>query len=141
MCSSDLNLLKLYADSTAPVAVTWKSALWPLGDAIRDKQALKFGVEATLGQSGSLSLTVDSEYASSPTYNLANTLTWYNNSFQTIPWTNNSSAQIGWIAAGYQLYKSDAQQYGKYLGFTITGNVSSTTLHTLELEHELRARF
>jgi hypothetical protein len=135
------NLLKLYANSTTAVAVTWKSALWPLGDPIRDKQALKFGVEATLGQSGSLSLTVDSEYGSSPSYTLANTLTWYNNSLQTIPWTNNSSAQIGWIAAGYQLYKSDAQQYGKYLGFTITGNVAATTLHTLELEHEMRARF
>lgn len=135
------NLIKLYADSTANVAVTYQSALWPLGDPIRDKQALKFGVEATLGQSGSLSLTVDSEYASSPTYTLANTLGWVNLAGTTIPWTNGSSATIGWISAGYQLYKSDAQQYGKYLGFTITGNVSNTTLHTLELEHEMRARF
>jgi hypothetical protein len=135
------NLLKLYANSTIAVAVTWKSALWPLGDPIRDKQALKFGVEATLAQAGTMTLTVDSEYQSSPPYTLSNTLTWYNNSLQTIAWTNNSSAQIGWIAAGYQLYKSDAQQYGKYLGFTITGNVAAATLHTLELEHEMRARF
>ena len=135
------NLIKLYADSTANVAVTYQSALWPLGDPIRDKQALKFGVEATLGQSGTLNLTVDSEYTSSPTYTLFNTLGWTNLAGTTIPWTNGSSTTIGWISAGYQLYKSDAQQYGKYLGFTITGNVASTTLHTLELEHEMRARF
>jgi hypothetical protein len=135
------NLLKLYDSTTTAVAVTYQSALWPLGDPIRDKQALKFGVEATLNQPGTLSLTVDSEYNSSPPYQLVNTVIWYNYLGYTIPWVNNSAATISWIDAGYTLYKSDAQQYGKYLGFTITGNVAATTLHTLELEHEMRARF
>lgn len=135
------NLLKLYADSTSNVAVTYQSALWPLGDAIRDKQALKFGVEATINSSSALSLTVDSEYNSSPPYVLINTVTWYNYQGSVIGWVNNASATISWIDSGYTLYKSDAQQYGKYLGFTITGNVANATLHTLELEHEMRARF
>lgn len=135
------NLIKLYANATAGVPAIIRSALWALGDPIRDKQALKFGVEATLNTSQTLQLTVDSEYASSPPYSLANLISWVNNSLQAIPWVNNSSVQIGWILGGYQLYKSDAQQYGKYLGFTITANTAVMTLHTLELEHELRARF
>jgi hypothetical protein len=135
------NLIKLYATTAAGVNVTFRSALWPLGDPIRDKQALKFGVEATLNTPSTLSLTVDSEYQSSPPYTLINNISWYNNSGYVIPWTNNSSATIGWIIGGYQLYKSDAQQYGKYLGFTITSTDVNMVLHTLELEHEMRARF
>ena len=42
---------------------------------------------------------------------------------------------------GYQLYKSDAQQYGKYLGLTITSTSPSFTLNTMEMEYEQRVRF
>jgi hypothetical protein len=39
------------------------------------------------------------------------------------------------------LYKSDAQQYGKYLGLTMTSTDSGFTINTIEFEHELRVRF
>jgi hypothetical protein len=62
---------------------------------------------------------------------------------QTVTWVNNSSQTVGWLAsAGYALYKSDAQQYGKYLGLTLTSNSTGTyVVNTFELEHELRVRF
>jgi hypothetical protein len=135
-------LYKLYADSTANVASTIKTALMPMGDTIRTKQALKFGIEATVSNSATLLVTVDSEQGSSPVYTLTNTTTWINNLGNVITWINNSSVVIPWTyASGYALYKSDAQQYGKYLGLTQTSNSPAFTVNTFEFEHELRVRF
>ena len=115
-----------------------------MGDPIRTKQALKFGIEATLNQGGTLTTTVDSEYGSSPAYTLSNNnfQGWTNNYGAYVAWTNNSSAIIGWITVtGYALYKSDAQQWGKYLGLTVTSNSPNFIINTFEFEHELRVRF
>lgn len=140
--SSGTNLVRLYNDSTTNISTTIRSALWPMEDAIRDKQALKFAFEATVSTSASFNVTVDSEYGSSPVYVMSNTNTWLNNLGNTIPWQNNVLSNIGWITGyGYSLYKSDAAQYGKYLGLTITCIAPAFTLNTLEMEHELRARF
>jgi hypothetical protein len=140
--TSGTDLFTLYTNSTGSIASTIQTALWPMTDVIRDKQALKFGVEATITQGGSLSITVDSESNSSPIYSFSNLDTWYNVFGTTIGWYNNSSTVIGWIGGyGYYLYKSDAQQYGKYLGLTITSATAGVTFNTFEMEYELRARF
>ena len=136
------NLVQLYGGGNASVPSTIKTALWPMGDPIRDKQALKFGVEAVISRVGGFNATVDSEVTSSPVYTLAdNAITWTNVFADPITWTNNASTTIGWINSGYQLYKSDAQQWGKYLGLTLTSNSAGIVVSTLEMEHELRARF
>ena len=136
------NLYKLYNDSTSAITSRVQTALLPLTDPIRTKQALKFGIEATLTNGGVLDVTVDSETGSSPTYTLGNYITWINNFSQTIPWINNSSTVISWQGGtGYNLYKSDAQQWGKYLGLTVTSNSAAFILNTFEFEHELRVRF
>ena len=136
------DLYKMYASSTAAVNSMIKTALMPMGDPIRTKQALKFGIEATLTQPASFNVTVDSESGSSPVYTLNNNVTWVNIVGTVIPWTNNSSATIAWTtASGYALYKSDAQQYGKYLGLTMTSSDPAFVVNTIEFEHELRVRF
>jgi uncharacterized SAM-binding protein YcdF (DUF218 family) len=137
------DLYQLYGNDTSPINMTIRTALMPLGDPIRTKQALKFGIEATLEQSATLNVTVDSETGSSPLYTLQNSnVTWINNQNQVIPWINNSSQTINWLlSSGYFLYKSDAQQYGKYLGLTLTSNAAAFTVNTFEMEHELRVRF
>jgi hypothetical protein len=114
-----------------------------MGDPIRTKQALKFGIEATLSNAATFVVTVDSEYGSSPPYTLTNTqVSWVNNAGLTVTWTNASSITIPWLSAGgYNLYKSDAQQYGKYLGLTMTSNSAGFVVNTFEFEHELRVRF
>jgi hypothetical protein len=142
--TSGNNLYRLYANSTTDITSRIRTALLPLTDPIRTKQALKFGIEATLTQGAALDVTVDSELGSSPVYLLGNFITWYNTSNVTIPWINNSSTVISWIGGygtGYQLYKSDAQQWGKYLGLTMTSNSAGFVVNTFELEHELRVRF
>jgi hypothetical protein len=136
------NLARLYSNSTSNISTNLSTALWPLGDTIRTKQALKFGIEATLTLGGTLNVTVDSESNSSPVYSLTNFVTWYNNLGSTIPWQNNALQTIPWTYSnGYVLYKSDAQQYGKYLGLTVTSTSPGMTYNTFETEHELRVRF
>lgn len=136
------SLVKLYQSSTASISSNVQSALWTMGDIIRDKQALKFGIEATLTNSGVLNVTVDSQVNSSPIYTLTNQVPWFNSSGAFIPWVNNVSSIIPWdFTNGYYLYKSDAQQWGKYIGLTITSTYGGFVINTLETEHELRARF
>lgn len=137
------SLVKLYSSSTQAIATQIKTALWALNDPIRDKQALKFGVEATVpdAEAGILTVTVDNENRSSAGISLTNTVNWQNNSGEIIPWLNNSGTAIGWASVGYQLYKYDAQQYGKYLGLTVTSNTPNFVINGFQLEHELRARF
>jgi hypothetical protein len=115
----------------------------PMGDPIRTKQALKIGVEATAAANStvSMSATVDSENNSSPATTLSSLVSWQNNSLQTIPWSNSSLTIIGWGTSGYALYKTDAKQYGKYLGITVTSSSPNYTLNGFEFEHELRVRF
>jgi hypothetical protein len=139
---ADKSLFRLYASATANVSSEIQTALSPMKDPIRTKQALKFGIEATLTSGGTFNVTVDSESGSSPTYVLNNSVTWYNNSNVIITWVNNSSVTIVWLTSnGYALYKSDAQQYGKYLGLTMTSTDPGLVVNTFEFEHELRVRF
>jgi hypothetical protein len=142
------DLIKFYSNTTTGIDWELETALWPMGDPIRDKQALKVGVEATLGGAfASLQAFIDSENQQSAAIDFANTVFWVNNSNTVIPWINNSSQQIGWtsqggsVTSGYFLYRSDAKMYGKYLGLTLTGNTTPFTINGFQLEHELRARF
>jgi hypothetical protein len=142
------DLIKFYSNTTTGIDWELETALWPMGDPIRDKQALKVGVEATLGGAfASLQAFIDSENQQSAAIDFANTVFWVNNVGTVIPWINNSSQQIGWtsqggsVTSGYFLYRSDAKMYGKYLGLTLTGNTTPFTINGFQLEHELRARF
>ena len=85
--------------------------------------------------------TVDNENRSSAQIVLSSGVTWYNLNNDTIPWTNNVNAEIDWINSGYFLYKSDAQQYGKYLGMTLTSNSAAFIYNGMNFEYELRARY
>jgi len=140
--TSGTDLVRLYGNSTGNISSTIQTALSPMKDAIRTKQALKFGIEATVTNSATITVTVDSEQGSSPSYTLTNNTTWVNNAGSVINWINNSSVIEYWTySSGYALYKSDAQQYGKYLGLTMTSTSPNFVTNTFEFEHELRVRF
>ena len=136
-------LYRLYNDNINNISTIVQTALMPMEDNIRTKQALKVAIEGTnINSSAILNVTVDSESGQSPTIVLSSIITWQNNNFQTIGWTNASSTLISWLTSGYTLYKSDAQQYGKYLGMTIqSSNEPGFTYNGFEFEHELRTRF
>ena len=135
--------VKMYANTTASINSYVQTSLNPMKDPIRTKQALKVGIEATLTNSSIINVSVDSETGSSPTVELGQTVTWINNFSAPIPWINNSSTVINWTtgSTGYTLYKTDAKQYGKYLGMTVTSTNAGVVYNGFEYEHELRVRF
>jgi len=136
------NLYQLYNDTTSNINSYIQTALMSMKDNVRTKQALKIAVEATLVENAILSVTVDSESGSSPAYLLSNLINWYNIYNTTITWKNNVSTVIGWAGGtGYTLYKTDASQYGKYLGQTIQSANPGFVINGFEFEHELRVRF
>jgi hypothetical protein len=137
------NLYQLYANITSNITSRIQTALLPMTDPIRTKQALKIGVEATASNVSAITLstTVDNENRSSSAYTLSSVIAWQNNSLQTIGWKNNSGLLINWATVGYSLYKTDANQYGKYLGITVTSSNPAFVLNGFEFEHELRVRF
>ena len=135
--------IKMYANTTAGLSSYVQTSLNPMKDPIRTKQALKIGVEATLSNASTITVSVDSETGSSPSVELGQTASWINNFSATIPWINNSSTIINWTtgSTGYTLYKTDAKQYGKYLGMTVTSTNAGVVYNGFEYEHELRVRF
>jgi hypothetical protein len=136
--------IKMYANATASINSYVQTSLNPMKDPIRTKQALKVGVEATLTNTSTISVSIDSETGSSSVVELGyQTVSWLNNSSVAIPWTNNSSTVIAWStgSTGYTLYKTDAKQYGKYLGMTVTSTNAGVVYNGFEYEHELRVRF
>jgi hypothetical protein len=135
--------IKMYANTTAGLSSYVQTSLNPMKDPIRTKQALKIGVEATLTNSSTITVSVDSETGSSPSVELGQTATWINNFSAPISWINNSSTIINWTtgSTGYTLYKTDAKQYGKYLGMTVTSTNAGVVYNGFEYEHELRVRF
>ena len=141
--NSGTGLYKLYGNASAAITSRVQTALLPMTDPIRTKQALKIGIEATATNISSITMeaTVDSENQASPVYTLSSLVTWINNSLQVIPWVNNSNVQIGWGQIGYNLYKTDASMYGKYIGITVTSSNPGFYYNGFEFEHELRVRF
>ena len=135
--------IKMYANTTANLSSYVQTSLNPMKDPIRTKQALKVGIEATLTNSSTITVSVDSETGSSPSVELGQTVNWINNFSTPIPWINNSSTVINWTTGttGYTLYKTDAKQYGKYLGMTVTSTNAGVVYNGFEYEHELRVRF
>ena len=136
-------LYRLYNDSSNTIASIVQTALLPMDDNIRTKQALKIGIEGTnTNAAANLNVTVDSEAGSSPTVVLTSVVGWQNNASQIVQWANATGTIIGWTTTGYSLFKSDAKQYGKYLGMTIQSSSTPGFVYNgFEFEHELRVRF
>ena len=141
------DLQKAYQDSSAAISSYIQPALFGMGNIIRDKTALKFGVEAILTSSAgnNMTVTVDSESATSPSITLNNytTVTWQNNSFSTVSWINTSNATVIWgnPTLGYNLYRYNAEMWGKYISLTITSTSPNFTVSGIQFETEQRARF
>lgn len=139
------DLKQIYGNVAAEVNTYIETALWPLGDPIRTKQALKVGIEATLSNSILLTATIDSENQTSPVIYLSNSIIWTNYLNNPIDWVNNSSQVVLWSPTNqidsYYLYKADAPMWGKYIGVTLTATGADYTINGFQLEHELRVRF
>lgn len=140
--TSSTNTVQLFADATTSQPQTIQTALWPMEDVMMTKQALRAGVELrTSTQAAPINLTIDNENTSTAVQVLYNAIQWVNDDNEIIQWMNNSGAVVDWITTGYQLYETDAAQFGKYLGLTITAQLPNIVLTGTEIEYMLRERW
>ena len=145
--TTGLDLQRAYQSSTAAISSYIQPALYGMGNIIRDKTALKFGVEAILPSAlgNNMVVTVDSENATSPSVTLNNFsyVSWVNNSGSVVSWNNASSQTVYWgnATTGYYLYRYDAEMWGKYISLTITSTSPNFTVSGIQFETEQRARF
>ena len=108
------NIWQFYTNNSANASSYIQTALMPMGDPIRTKQALKFGIETIGVPIGvPLEVTVDSEYGSSPTYSVVNNGNyWTNNYLDVIPFLNQ------------QTYTTPAAN----VSITVPANVNTVTI-------------
>jgi hypothetical protein len=133
------NLVQLFGDPTTTQPQVLQTALWDLGDVMRTKQAIRAGVELrTSVQAAPIGLTIDNENASTAVETLFNAIQWINDENEIVAWQNDLSVLVDWITTGYELYQTDAAQYGKYLGLTITAQLPGIVITGTQLEYILR---
>lgn len=136
-------LFHLFSDIDVALEQTIITKLWDMGDPLRDKQTLKFGLEL-VNPTGfqSVTGTIDTEYSSGAyAFSLAggNIVKWINNQGNIVKWINNAGQIVDWASSGYTFQAIDVETTGKYIGVTLHGNSAQTIYSALHLQHELRA--
>jgi len=87
-----------------------------------------------------MTVNVDTDYIS-VAYPLSqfNLTTWTNSAGGAITWTNNTGGAIIWAGiSGYAFLRSDANNVGNYIGFTLTSNSPNVVYNGLHLQYEAR---
>lgn len=138
-------LYRFFSDTANAAASTVSTALWSMGDTIRDKQLIRYGFEVTMTNylASTFTATLDTETVSTTPVALPlGSISWINQSNTLVNWINNSSAVVSWTNNSYQLLSGDATAWGKYLGMTLASTEgSSFQLSGFLLEYEFRARW
>lgn len=133
------NIYQLFSDTSSNISQTLKTALWDLGDFVKEKQALKVGVEIVVpNMVGTISVTVDTEQnstAPSGAFSGQFAFTWTNSLGNAFTWTNSLSQAFTWLSSGYQWFFGDVQTQGHYLGVTVTSNTPQTIYSGIQLQY------
>ena len=137
-----IRLYKLFSNTTAEVSHTIKSKLWDLGDPLRVKQVLKFGIETVIGAvvTPSVGISIDTENNSADASTVVGNITiWTSNNVNKTTWTTDSGTVATWFASGYAFNKFDISTYGYYIGFTVTSMTPQIDYNAFHLQYEMRA--
>lgn len=133
------SVYKLFADDEADIEQTIVSGFWDFADFISVKQSLRVGVEGALpATAGGIDITVDSEQGSqSPENPFASTFEflWFNSVGAPFSWTNSIGAPFTWLISGYVWLQGGIDNYGHYLGFTLTSSTGSNIYNGFQLEY------
>lgn len=118
-------LFNLFSSSATSPAFVVKTALWPMEDALADKQVIYAGFETTITTvSQAITATIDTVYGSIPFVANQNVgqVQWINNNSQIVAWQNNLLQTVTWFNGQFVLYWGNSPSaMAKYVGMTITG--------------------
>lgn len=137
-------LYKLFSLVSSAPAFIASTALWPMEDALADKEVINAGfeIEATnIFQPFTATLDQPNGSTPLPAAASAGQVIWQNNALQTVGWINNASAVVTWFSGQYLLYWSTAPgMSAKYVGMTITGQ-GIFKMSGFFMDYKIRARW
>lgn len=135
------NFYQLFTDTTSSVQFKWQTALWDFNQPVMFKQITKVGVGV---QFAALASTVN---CSADTENVSNSIVLTSGSTLTfvgtgpIQFQNAFGLNINFLSSGYTLLQSDISNFGRYVGFTLTGGATQATFTLAMLEYNLRSQW
>lgn len=134
MVGSGLYQLFSNTSTSATVSTKFESKLWDLQNPIVTKQMTKFGLWAVVPSAlaTTFNVTFDNEIGSSASVALTPSLNL--NFVGTSAITFQGTSNIQFISSGLAPAYTDAQQGGKYLGYTITSTVPQARITLTEYE-------
>ena len=138
---SGILVYRLFGDINVSESTKLQTSLWDFAEMVRQKQALKVGVEVkSANQVGTISPTVDTEAVSqAPTtgFNGGFTFSWTNSVGAGFTWTNSLGAPFIWLTTGYVWFFGDVQTQGHYLGITVTSTDPQFQYTGLQLQYRM----
>ena len=128
-------LYQLFGGGTSAVAYKVQSKLYDFGLSTTMKGALRFGFEYQGQAQIDPTITLDNESSSQTSdVEYGNAIQWTNNNGTIITWTNNALSNIQWIAEGMVLARNIVNQYGRYLGWTVSGTDAPYRIQAIQME-------
>jgi hypothetical protein len=129
-------LSQLLQNQSAALTIKFQTALSPNKNLIQAKAAVRGGVAVTSGTASTFTMSLDTENGSNIyTLQAAAALSWVNNLGQIVQFQNNSLSNVTFIAGGYRFPRADTEGYGKVLGITVQGTVTSFAINSMAIEY------
>jgi hypothetical protein len=146
--ASPSNIYRLFDNTNQGANFKIQTPLWSQEDPTLDKQVMKFGLEATYGSGGISFVNVRLETENQHTdYVISNfTISVWTDAPLTPPgpvstWLTAGGQVSTWGIAGYAQQYIDVSNFGKYYGFTLTGNSPGFICNGILSEFIYRARW
>jgi hypothetical protein len=118
-------LFKLFANAASAPAFTISTALWPMEDALADKQVLMAGFEVTVQTLlTAFTATIDTPISAITFLPSASVgaIQWINNLSNIVTWQNNALQTVLWFNGQFLLFFGTAPgAFAKYVGMTVKG--------------------
>lgn len=116
-------IFKLFgAAATSPVVYKVQSKLYDFGLSTTEKALLKVGIELQASSAIDPTMTVDNEFGSQTVeVTTSNRYTLKNNAGATLQLINALGEDLNLIGQGTLLSRQQASHYGRYLGWTLSG--------------------
>ena len=139
LATDGLNIVQCFADTTSDIDSVLKTALWDMKEPERTKQMTKAGVEVFSQDAVTLAISLDTEKSSQvSSINAESVVLWQNASANIVDWENNALTIVVWAAGGYQFFQGSAEEFGRYLGYTLRSSSPQFVINGVLMQFEPR---
>lgn len=127
------------ASADTPTPYTIRSKFFDFGSMVTTKEVFHVAIEFEAPAGASPTLTLESNLGGrNVPITFSNVVTWRNTAGNTVGWVNDSGQTVTWIGSGLIQAVAPASTFGRYIGWTLTGNDVPWQLSGVALDVEPR---